>query len=207
MDNKEEKTVNQTQPEPSQVFENELLPDFPKGQMLPITLKLLAICFAVALVVAGVFALTKDKIAENEKAEEMSAVQSVFPDMDKLTAIDNAEGVNSFSEVKKNGEVIGYYANVSPNGFGGAIVLAVGLEPDGKLAGVKVISHSETPGLGSRVAEDNFLSQYEGKSGTLTINKDIDAITGSTVSSKAVTEGVNTAIKAYEAYKGGAANE
>ncbi|MCI8388536.1 MAG: FMN-binding protein, partial [Clostridiales bacterium] len=67
----------------------------------------------------------------------------------------------------------------------------------GQLAGIKIVSHAETPGLGSRVNDNEYLSQYNGLSGKLTISKDVDAISGSTISSKAVLAGVNSALDAY----------
>ena len=73
----------------------------------------------------------------------------------------------------------------------------VGVSADGTVVGIKIVSHSETPGLGSRVDSDSFLGQYKGLGGVLTVGKDVDAITGSTNSSKAVTKGVNSALAAF----------
>ena len=65
------------------------------------------------------------------------------------------------------GDILGYAASVSPLGFGGALDMMVGVNSDGTIAGMKIVSHSETPGLGSRVDAPDYLSQYTGKSGTL----------------------------------------
>ena len=106
-------------------------------------------------------------------------------------------GVNGVWLVTSGGDILGYAASVSPLGFGGALDMMVGVNSDGTIAGMKIVSHSETPGLGSRVDDPDYLSQYTGKSGTLSLGNGIDAITGSTISSKAVLEAANRALSAY----------
>ena len=69
----------------------------------------------------------------------------------------------------------------------------VGYLSDGTIRSVAVVSHSETPGLGDKITKDDYRSQYAGKSGTLTLGEDIDAISGATYSSRYVMEGVNKA--------------
>ncbi len=77
--------------------------------------------------------------------------------------------------------------------------MVVGIAADGAVSGVSIISMSETSGLGANAAKEGFRSQFAGKSGTLAVNKDggeIDAITGATITSRAVTRGVNAALAA-----------
>ena len=96
---------------------------------------------------------------------------------------------------------------MSTKGYGGQIQLMVGISKEGKLAGIKILSQSETPGLGANATLPSFYEQYKEKpiskdlevvkSGTSEDNQ-IQALTGATITSKAVTTGVNEAIKFYQ---------
>lgn len=166
--------------------------------ILNITLKLLLISAVTALLLAGVNALTADKIAKNNAIEKANAIISIFPEADENQPADiKADGVDGIYLVLSDGDLLGYAASVSPTGFGGKMDVMVGVNSDGTLAGIEIISHSETPGLGSRVNDKIYLSQYSGLSGKLAIGSEIDAITGSTISSKAILAGVNNALAAY----------
>ena len=161
-------------------------------------LKLLLISAVTALLLSGVNALTKDRIAENDVKEKSAAIAMIFPDSDSSEPADvTIDGINGVWLVTSGGDLLGYAASVSPLGFGGALDMMVGVNSDGTIAGMKIVSHSETPGLGSRVDDPDYLSQYTGKSGVLSFGSGIDAITGSTISSKAVLEAANRALAAY----------
>ncbi|HHY61084.1 MAG TPA: FMN-binding protein, partial [Clostridia bacterium] len=92
------------------------------------------------------------------------------------------------------------------NGYGGEVKIAVGIDLGTRsVAGIKVLSHSETPGLGSRIETDTaFLSQFQGKpvDDAFVVGKDVDGITGATVSSVAVTTAVGTTVQPVLAYAG-----
>ena len=96
----------------------------------------------------------------------------------------------------------GYAVQVAPVGFDGAITMMVGVDFEGKVLGISVISHTETAGLGAVAAADtsageNFRNGFEGKSGSVSVTKDggeIAAITGATITSRAVCAGVNAAL-------------
>ena len=88
---------------------------------------------------------------------------------------------------------------VTPSGFGGEISMAVGVDKSGAVTGVSIIQMSETSGLGANAQRESFRSQYVGKSGSVALKKqggEIDALTGATVTSTAVTKGVNAALQA-----------
>ena len=168
--------------------------------ILGIALKLLIISAVTALLLAGVNALTAPRIAENNELEKKNAIAAIFPSSDDCQLTDiSADSVELVSLVLKDGDLLGYAASVSAMGFGGEIELMVGVTAEGTVKGIKVVSHSETPGLGSRVDDEGYLSQYAGLGGNLSIGSDVDAITGSTISSKAVLRGVNAALSAYSA--------
>ena len=93
----------------------------------------------------------------------------------------------------------GYVVEVTPSGFGGEIDMVVGISADGTVTGVSIISMSETSGLGANATKEGFRAQYLGKTGALAVSKDggeIDALTGATITSRAVTRGVNSALTA-----------
>ena len=113
--------------------------------------------------------------------------------MEKLDHTEFAnEALSDVYLVTKDGALRGYAASVSPSGFGGAIDLMVGVSSSGEVVGVRVISMSETPGLGSKVGADSFLSRFTGKSGALTAGEDIEVISGASISSRAVISGVSS---------------
>ena len=118
----------------------------------------------------------------------------------------------------ENGEIKGYAVNVvTPEGYGGDIQFTVGFDMEGTVTGVSMLSISETAGLGMKAKEAEFLNQYVGKSGgSFVVNKDnsagaaneIDAISGATVTTRAVTKGVNAAyITVTQILNGGDINE
>ena len=96
----------------------------------------------------------------------------------------------------------GYAVQVTPGGFDGAIDMMVGIDKGGRVLKIAIISHTETAGLGAVAAAQNaageaFRESFVGQSGSLAVTKDggcIDAITGATITSRAVTEGVNAAL-------------
>jgi electron transport complex protein RnfG len=88
-----------------------------------------------------------------------------------------------------------------PNGFGGAIDMVVGIDNNGAVTGISIIKMSETSGLGTNAAKPSFKDQYIGGTGNFAVNKDggeIDALTGATITSRAVTRGVNSAVEAVK---------
>lgn len=170
---------------------------------------LLIICAAVALILSFVNMVTIEKIAENEENEKREAIVALFgSDTIEYNAMANVpDTVNDIYSVSEGSSAVGYCVSVSPSGFGGNINIMVGIDPDGAVIGVRIVSHSETPGLGSRIENDSFLSQFDGKTGAVVNGQDFDIISGSTVSSKAIAAGVNTALAALsEMLMGGVEN-
>ena len=100
----------------------------------------------------------------------------------------------------------GYAVEVLPSGFDNTITMMVGVGFDGKVVGISVVSHTETAGLGAVAAAktsagESFRGQFVGTSGTVAVTKDggtLDAITGATITSRAVCAGVNAALALVE---------
>lgn len=169
---------------------------------------LCAITLVVALALGAVNAVTAGPIAEQNAQKIKDSLENVMPgaeseqiDVPEGTAVTtetkNATSVTILSAYKmtKDGADAGYCVEVGPTGFGGAVDTMVGIDSDGKVTGISVISAaSETPGLGARSTEPEFQAQFADQVGTeVAVAKDggsIDALTGATITSRAVSEGV-----------------
>lgn len=151
---------------------------------------LTVICAAVALLLATVNYFTETKIAENNAKAMLVSIREIFDESVDAEAVVYEENPDFTSVylVMQDGDVCGYAASVAPNGFGGPINLVVGVDSAGTVMGVEVVSMSETPGLGSRVGNDDFLSRFKGAVGEVSV----DVISGASISSKAVMTGVNS---------------
>ena len=164
--------------------------------VLRLTLTLLLITGVVAAALAGVNAITKDAIAANQEKKTQEALAVVLPEAGNLQKIELTGDTGIVSEVYTDGA--SYAVKVLPGGFDGAITMMVGVA-DGKVTGISVISHTETPGLGAVAAAQNakgeaFRGQFVGQEGTLAVGDQIDAMSGATITSKAVVAGVNAAL-------------
>ncbi|MBE6890953.1 MAG: FMN-binding protein [Ruminococcaceae bacterium] len=174
-----------------------------KSEMLP--LKLMIIVTAVVLMLAIVNELTYETIAANAAAKSNSARQELFVDSTGFTFVDfelteeEAKTVSEIYSASGAGEdILGYCMNVTCGGFGGDIVLVVGVDLDGSVTGVRLISHSETPNIGAKaVSEDSaLLPQFAGASVSDIGN--ISAVSGATVTSEAVKDGIAKALAVAE---------
>ena len=166
--------------------------------VLRLALTLLAITAIMAAVLAGVNKLTAPIIADANEAKTQTAIDQVLPGGGEAIDFTDETGLVSMVYASE----AGYAVQVTPSGFDGEITMMVGIGKDGKVLGISIISHTETAGLGAVAAADNakgqaFRDQFIGMDGTLAVTKDggeVDALTGATVTSRAVTEGVNAAL-------------
>ena len=176
------------------------------GYILRLTLTLLTICAVVAAALAGVNAITKDKIAAVKAEKTAAALEKVLPGVTGLTQLELTGDTGVVTAVYASGS--SYAVEVAPVGFGGEITMMVGIT-DGKVTGISIISHAETPGLGAVSAANNdkgtsFREQFVGLVGGITIGdgeNQIEALSGATISSQAIVDGVNAAL-AYVATLG-----
>lgn len=196
-----------------------------KSSFLKNCIALLVITLVAGLALSAVNEITKEPIAKAEETARLEAYETVFPnaqfetpqDLDALleggqAAIDSA-GLSgcTVSDIlyanDANGNRIGYVvAAVSPSGYGGDISVAVGIDSKtNTVTGFSVLSNSETAGLGAKCTDDEFTSQFKGKEATSieyvkgggAAGNQIDAISGATVTTNAVTEAVNSALTVY----------
>lgn len=170
-------------------------------KILKIAVTLFLITAIVAAALAGVNAITKDKIAANEQKKTEEAIAVVLPGAQNVSCVYTGDGV--VKEVYAPGPdsaVQGYAVKVAPtSGFGGEVVMMVGVDGEGAVTGISIITHSETPGLGAVAADSGekgeaFRGSFAGLSGSLTVS-DIDALSGATITSSAVVDGVNAALE------------
>jgi len=181
-------------------------------EIINLGLKLLLISLIAALSLGYVNGITEDKIAEQRALANEKARKAVSPTADAfnaidLSAIENDLVVEGF-EALEDDVVIGYVFKTLPKGYGGSLEVIVGITNSGTISGVRIGSHTETPGLGAKATDEAFYSQYEnmnanqkiGVSKTQSSDSEIQAISGATITSDAVTKGVNSAIEAFEAF-------
>ena len=186
--------------------------------ILKLGVTLFAICAVAALVLGVTNNITAPVIEERNIQASNEARKIVLSEADEFKELDgmNSDIVLEVYEGIKDGQVIGYTIKTSSKGYGGAIELMVGISKDGKITGVEIGNHSETPGLGSKATEPMFKNQYVDKDvsnsllvvkGSANNDNEISAISGATITSNGVTSGVNAAMKIYNEKLSGNDNE
>lgn len=169
-------------------------------------IRIIGTLFVITAVVSVILALvnmvtepTIDALAAEKKQRAMETVMpgAQFTPVDTLP--EGVDGVTELQLAKSGDTVLGYCVQVETNGFGGAMSLMVGVDANGAVTGVSILSHAETLNTDKH---GELLVQYAGVSGQAALTKDggtVSAISGATVTSKAVTRGVNTALAAVAA--------
>ena len=207
----------------SQVKTKEKIDMDPK-YIITLTVTLLVTCVIVAGLLGLVNGVTAGPIAEINWEKTQVAMSAVAADPDNTTfaetPLENTQAMidaataaggtlGDIYEAQVNGESVGYAITVSASGSQGTIEMMVGVDAEGTVTGVSIVSHSETSGIGTKVMDNEptasgvgVLDQFVGKSaadGTLSVGTNVDAITGATVSTRGVTTGVNAALAAVGA--------
>ena len=165
-------------------------------------------CFVSGLVIGAVYYVTAPVAAQ--KAEEMKqeSMRSLVAEADSFADIPGEEGCFA---ARKDGRTVAYIIPSESKGYGGRIKLLVAVDTEGKVLDFNILEHNETPGLGDNAQKPAFRNQFAGKGAELLeVTKDpsnkenIQAMTGATISSRAVAKGVKEAAeKAGELAKGG----
>lgn len=174
------------------------------------TLVLFCVCLAATAALAGINLLTIDTIAQvNAQAEKESRLV-VLPEAAEFEGAGEG-GTEYYIGKDASGNVVGYTFTTAASGYGGSVGVMTGIGSDGKVTGVVVLSHSETPGLGANAEKDTFRQQYIDKavagehyavikSGTAGDGQ-ILAMSGATITSDAVTNAVNMAMDKFNEVK------
>ena len=174
------------------------------------TICLLAICAVCSSLLAGVYALTKEPIDAAARAKNEAAIKEVLPEaavaIEEERTVDFEGASYTYNlAYDEQGNTVGCALNVAPVGFGGPISIKVGFDANGVICNTKVLSQAETPGLGAKCVEPAFSEQFKGfdpAQKKLAVKKDggaVDAITASTITSRAYTDGLALAVKVYQA--------
>lgn len=168
--------------------------------------RIIGTLFVITAVVSVLLALvnmvtapTIDALAAEKKQKAMELVMPDAQFSPLANLPEGAEGVTEMQLAKNGDTVLGYCVQVETNGFGGSLSLMVGVDANGTVTGVSILSHSETLNTDKH---GELIAQYAGVSGQAALTKDggsISAISGATVTSKAVTRGVNSALAAVAA--------
>ncbi len=169
--------------------------------VLRLALTLLLITAVVAAALAGVNSITKPAIEELTAQKTQEAIAAVLPGGYETEVTDYADATGIVSKVYAGSA--GYAFEVTPGGFDNTITMMVGVDNDGKVLGISIVKHTETAGLGAVAAAgtpagESFRAQFVGTSGSVAVTKDggaMDAITGATITSRAICAGVNAALE------------
>ncbi len=177
-----------------------------ESTLLNMVLSLVIISMVMSATLAFVYEKTKGPIETAAKQKEINAIKQVTPEFDNYPAmaITEKDGVVIYTLTNKN-KLTGYAVKTfTDKGFGGHIEIMAGFLPDGSIHNVIVLQHKETPGLGTKMTDPKFSSQFLGKnpdSFTIKVKKDggqVDAITAATISSRAYCDAIQ---RAYDKIK------
>lgn len=170
-------------------------------------------CLIAGGLLAGVDALTRDRIAEANRARRLAALKAVLPNHDNQpdTEVIRVEhdGVSwDFSIARLDGNFTATAVEtVSTEGYAGEVRLMLGMTADAQTVGIAILEQKETPGLGANITTPSFRKQFSGRDIVATdwsLTKeggDIDHITAATISSRAVVDAVSRAVNAFIAHK------
>lgn len=191
------------------------------ANMLKLGLTLALFAAAACVMLAFVYTGTMSIIDQRQKADLEAALLEIFPDADffkpvtDISSPDTLVSIEDAYEAQRNGERVGAALRLSRAGYGGPIILLTGIGIDGTITGVKIMGHSETPGLGANAASPSyfvdslmkitFYGQFKGKNinDAFEVKNDVAAITAATITSRAVASSVKTAAAAAGTWFGG----
>lgn len=186
-----------------------------KAILTPV-LVLFLICLIVAGLLGGTNALTKDPIEEQTQHKAQQARKTVLPQAASFeqAALPDSDA-QCYAALNEDDEILGYAITTAAKGYGGDVQVMTGIDAvEGNITGVSILSQSETPGLGANAVKPEFTGQYKQAipEGGFNVIKnaqpqdgEIEAMTGATITSKAVTDAVNEALSLYTEHltKGG----
>nr|WP_315022482.1 FMN-binding protein [uncultured Aminipila sp.] len=163
-----------------------------------IAMNLTIACLISGIIIAGTYYITNPSAVKNAELLVQKSMQELVKDADNFQPVD---GKTDWYAAEKGGEIIAYVVPAESKGYGGAIKMLVAVSKEGTVVDYSITSANETPGLGTNAAEEDFRSEFWGKTSDALIvvkdptnTKNIQAMTGATISSRAVTKGVKEAV-------------
>ncbi len=183
--------------------------------IIKLLVALTLIAAIAGLVLSVVEKATREPIAAQRKAQMVKALSAVLPDFDNSPDADSVvleNGVDkkgnpvliTFYRARKNNELVGTaFKMIAPEGYSGNIEIMIGVKPDQSINAIEILTHAETPGLGSKIAEGWFKEMFQGKSlenADWRVKKDggeFDQISGATISPRAVVGALKAGLEFY----------
>lgn len=187
--------------------------------MLRLALVLTLITAGAGLILSVVESVTREPIAEQRRLQTLRALQAVLPpsnnapdeDLVALVVGQDKRGrdmLRTFFRGRQDGDLTGVAFEVTaPDGYSGNITVMVGIDPLGKVAGIEILAHNETPGLGDKISLPGFKGSFVGKTlenADWRVKKDggdFDQITGATISPRAVVGAVRKGLEFYREHQ------
>ena len=182
------------------------------AKSLKLVMAVIVVCVAASTALSLAYAVTAPRIAEQDRLAEERSLRAVLPDADDFALIEDeavlatAEAAADPADFKgvfrasEGGSHVGWAVKLAARGYGGPVQMVIGLDSSGKVAGVSVLTHNETPGLGTKIfTEKWFMEQFV----TLPAGygdadvRGLDSISGVTRSSNAIRTGVAAAGRIY----------
>jgi len=189
-----------------------------KNSMIKMVITLTIVAALAGGILAKVYDATRDAIAEAKRQETLDAIKAVLPpfdnepDKDVVTVSSGKdkkgnEIKTTFYLGEKNGNLVGIAFKTSTmEGYSGFIEVMVGVDAEGTISAIEILSHAETPGLGNKIVKPEFKDRFKGRNLSNTrwmVKKDggdIDQITGATISPRAVTRAVKDGLELFTAH-------
>lgn len=160
-------------------------------------------CLLSSAVIAGTYAFTAPVAAKSQIELDNKARKELVADAQEFKAI---EGKKGWFAALKDGKVIAYVVPAESRGYAGAINMLAAVSADGKVIDYRILKYNETPGLGDKAEKPAFRKQFAGKTADVLevvkvpTEKNIQALTGATITSRAVTKGIKEAAEEVTAF-------
>ncbi|MBC2580355.1 RnfABCDGE type electron transport complex subunit G [Clostridium sp. DJ247] len=172
-----------------------------------IAMNLTAACFISGVIIAVTYFITEPIALQKAAILKNNSMKALVKDAENFRPIEDKK---DWYAAEKGGKTIAYVVPAESKGYGGAIKILVAVSTHGKVINFDIVSHNETPGLGSNAQDEPFKGQFKGKNfDELIVTKDpsntknIQAMTGATISSRAVTKGIKEAVEEVSKFTGG----
>lgn len=161
---------------------------------------LVIICMVAGALLGAVHSVTSPIADANAQRKAQETYARLVPEAQEFVDVEcSVAGCTAALEAKDSaGATLAYVIVAQSKGYGGQVPIAVAFTPDGAVKAITVMSNDETPGLGTKVADDSYIGQYVGLTAGPLDAGDIDLISGATISSKAVLAAYGVAVEAYE---------
>lgn len=173
------------------------------GGIFKVGINLTIACLLSGAIIAGTYSVTAPVAAQERINSKNKAMKELVADAQEFKPV---TGKTDWYAAMKDGKTIAYVVPAESKGYGGAIKMLAAVSPDGKALEYKILSHNETPGLGDKAGDAKFSKQFAGKKAEdlevvkVPTDKNIQALTGATITSRAVTKGIKEAVVEVAAY-------